>query len=97
MTVASPGLSFNGNHANITIELIIHDAQPTLNSHRNATPCDNMVQGAEPKSERSNNASPNPMTLKDKSSMLNDFGSNAQRDFAAQGVCGRTCAFFINL
>jgi len=97
MTVASPGLSFNGNHANITIKLIIHDAQPTLNCPCSATPCDNMVQGAEPKSERSNNASPNPMTLKDKSNTQKDLGSNTQKDFAAQGVCGRTCAFFIYL
>ncbi|QEH48581.1 hypothetical protein FXN57_02065 [Aggregatibacter actinomycetemcomitans] len=62
ITVASPALSLSGNHANITIKLIMQDAQPTLNCPCNATPCDNTVQGAELKSE--SNSKPSPMMIR---------------------------------
>ena len=95
MTVASPGLSFSGNHANMTMRLIIQEAQPTLNCPCVATPWDNTVQGAEPKSDNNSNPSPNPMLVKAHSKTLRDFNSIDQSDLAAQEVCGNTCGFFM--
>jgi hypothetical protein len=90
ITVANPGLSLNGNHANMTIMLMIQEAQPTLNWPCVATPWDNTVQGAEPKSDNNNNPSPNPMTVKEHSKTLSDLNSIDHSDLAAQVVCGKT-------
>ena len=83
MTVASPGLSLNGNHANMTIMLIIQEAQPTLNWPCVATPWDSTVQGAEPKSDNNSNPSPNPMIVKAHNKTLRDLNSIDHSDFGS--------------
>ncbi|WP_205773965.1 hypothetical protein [Aggregatibacter actinomycetemcomitans] len=74
----------------------MHDTRLTLNYHRSATPWDNTVQGAEPKSESNSKPSSKPITIKESTNTPNETGSNDQRDLADQFVCGRTCGFFIN-
>ena len=89
-TVPKPIFKRKGIQLSITKQLIKNEAKPTLILACKATPCDKIVQGAEPKFDSSKKPSPMPNNTKDRhnGSKLRNFNSHSW--FALHLVLGNT-------